>query len=181
MKTAFCLTAVILISGILSGCNKSQPVKNTSPTPVPTQVIINPKITPTTDSLGFNFYSVQKLKLSFFSPPEWLISYDSVSNPNYIEVSKQSSIVQIFYNQNLAHSLTDEQKAKAFQTTNKVIKIDGRQISADETELQGGGMVMTVNLPAQGKKPALTIWFTTDNRAQYRDSILHMLETLSLN
>lgn len=184
MKTATVSTLCLLLALSLSACTKStNTISNntTTPTPLPTQVVLNKPVTPTVDSLGFNLYSIEKLKLSFFYPPEWSINYDSFANPNYLEVAKDSSIVQIFYNKNLNYSLTEQQKSRATQTLNKIITIDGRQISANETNLDGGGMILTVNLPSLGKKPALTVWFVTNDRAQHRQSVIHLLETLKLN
>ena len=184
MKILFYFAFLLFLSISLSSCAKSpeSAKKNSNlPTPLPTQVVINRPITPTTDSLGYTSYVNEKLKLNLFYPPDWLVSYDSFANPNYLEVSKQSSVLQIFYNQNLTYTFTNDQKARSPRTENKVIKIDNRQISANETSLDGGGMILTVNLPSLGKKPALTVWFTTDDRSQYRENVIHMLETLRLN
>jgi len=184
MKTLIFLLFCISFGFLITACSKPVTTDNTKtsvPTAHPTQVVLNKPLTLTTDNQGFNIYSIEKLKLSFFYPPEWIINYDSFANPNYLEISKESSIVQIFYNKNINYSLTDQQKSRSTQTLNEIITIDGRQISANETNLDGGGMILTVNLPSLGKKPSLTIWFVTNDRAQHRELVIHMLETLKLN
>lgn len=179
-------TAIILVSlsGILfSGCNKSvstQSEINSSFQNTPTPVVINKQSTPTVDPQGFILQKIEQINISFYSPSDWVVTYDPFANKNYIEVGSKSATMQIFYNQNLTYRLTEDQKSKASQTQNKILQIDNRQISANETELQGGGMILTINLPGQGKKPPVTIWFTTQDRAQDLNSITHLLETLTI-
>ncbi len=165
------------------GCNKSTPtdsIVDTSVKNTPTPVVINKQTTPTIDSQGFTLQNIEQLNLSFYRPDDWIVTYDAFANKNYIEINADSVTMQVFYNQNLTYRLTEEQKSKAFQTQNKILRIDNRQISANETELQGGGMILTLNLPGLGKKPPVTIWFLTQDRAQDLIKVMHLLETFSL-
>ncbi len=181
VKIVSLLTLTITSLMILSSCNKTQTSSsNLTPTPnIPTPVVINKQVTPTVDEQGFILNNIENLKLTFFAPADWQIYYDSFANKNYVEISFNQTTTQIFYNQNLPYSLTDEQKSKARPTQNKIIKVDGRQISSNLTELDGGGVLLTINLPAQGKKPPITIWFVTNDRAQTLPQITHLLETLT--
>lgn len=175
------ISALLALSLLLVGCF-SDTDKLTSPKPAdtPTPVVLN-QPTPTQDSFGFVRHDIENLKLEFFSPPDWLVAYDSLANSNFVQLSYNQNLVQIFYNQNLTYNLTDEQKARASQTRNSIVSIDNRQISANEIELDGGGLILTVNLPALGRKPPLTVWFTTNDRAQYRQNFIHLLETIKLH
>lgn len=175
----FALTITCLM--FISSCSKPQTSSSDSvPTPSsPTPVVINKQVTPSVDEQGFILNNIDKLNLTFFAPADWQVYYDSFANKNYVEINFNQTTTQIFYNQNLPYVLTNEQKAKARPTQNKIIKVDGRQISANLTELDGGGMLLTINLPAQGKKPQITIWFTTNDRAQTLTQITHLLETLT--
>ncbi len=180
-KTFSFLFTIITSLVIISSCNKTQPASiSITPTPnVPTPVVISKQVTPTVDEQGFILNNIDNLKLTFFAPADWQVYYDSFANKNYVEISFNQTTTQIFYNQNLPYALTDEQKSKARPTQNKIIKVDNRQVSANLTELDGGGVVLTMNLPAQGKKPPITIWFTTNDQAQTLAQVIHLLETLS--
>lgn len=169
----------------LSACSPLKPQQITSgsvsPTPVPVPTTGSKSVSPSIDEQGFNLYSVEKLGLSFYFPPDWTVSYDSFASPNYLELSDPSSRLQVYYNQVLEYQLTADQKSRAAQTLNTVINVDQRQISANEVVLNDGGMILTFTLPSKGKKPPLSVWFTTKDRSQSRQNILHLLETLRIN